>query len=193
MLIDLERGSLFAAAFALRLEFCVPDLLFRLELQPYGGDRLVSMGLQVLDLDAAGVVQAVRYRRVAPTLSLSDTFALALAQRTGSILLTGDARLRRLAGEERVDCHGVLWLLDLMLDEQTATPEQLHHGLVSIRDHPRCRHSQIRGQQAPVSLRVSQAKAVTRALSSTAILTILGGHCCLREEDQNIALTCLFR
>ena len=139
VLIDLERGSLFAAAFALRLEFCVPDLLFRLELQPYDGDRLVSMGLQVLDLDGAGVVQAAHYRRAAPALSLSDAFALALAQRTNSTLLTGDARLRRLAGDERVDCHGVLWLLDLMLDEQTATPQQLHDGLVNIRDHPRCR------------------------------------------------------
>lgn len=37
VLIDLERGSLIAAAFALKLEFCVPDLLFRLELEPYGG------------------------------------------------------------------------------------------------------------------------------------------------------------
>ena len=45
VLIDLERGSFFAGAFALRLEFCVPDLLYRLELQPYGGDRLVSLGV----------------------------------------------------------------------------------------------------------------------------------------------------
>ena len=43
VLIDLERGSLFAAAFALRLKFCVPDLLYRLELQPHGGARLLSM------------------------------------------------------------------------------------------------------------------------------------------------------
>ena len=139
VLIDLERGSLFAAAFALRVEFCVPDLLYRLELQPHGGARLLSLGLQVLDLDATGVAQAVRYRRKAPTLSLPDAFALALAQQIDSVLLTGDAPLRRLAGAEGVECHGVLWLLDLMLDEETATPEQLHAGLVSIRDHPRCR------------------------------------------------------
>ena len=139
VLIDLERGSLFAATFALRLEFCVPDLLYRLELQPHGGARLLSMGLRVLDLDGTGVALAARYRQATPALSVSDAFALALAQRTGSVLLTGDARLRRLAGAESVECHGVLWLLDLMLDEQTGTPEQLHAGLVSIRDHPRCR------------------------------------------------------
>ena len=139
VLIDLERGSFFAAAFALPLDFCVPDLLYRLELQSFGGDRLLSMGLKVLDLDGAGVVQATDYRRVVPALSLPDAFALALAKRTGCTLLTGDARLRRLAGDEKVDCHGVLWLLDLMFEQRKATPQQLHDGLVSIRDHPRCR------------------------------------------------------
>ena len=139
VLIDLERGPLFAAAFALPFEFCVPDLLYHLELQPFGGDRLLSMGLKIIDLDGAGVVQATGYRRAVPALSLADAFALALAQRTGSTLLTGDARLRRLAGDEKVDCHGVLWLLDWMFNERTATPQQLHDGLVRIRDHPRCR------------------------------------------------------
>ncbi len=123
----------------MQLEFCVPDLLYRRELQPYGGDRLVAMGLKVLDLDGEGVVRAARYRRTVPALSLSDAFALALAHRTGSTLLTGDARLRRLAHDENVVCHGVLWLLDQMHDERTATPRQLYDGLISIRDHPRCR------------------------------------------------------
>ena len=139
MLIDLERGSLFAAAFALRLEFCVPDLLYRHELEPYGGDRLRAMGLQVLHLDGEGVVRAARYRQAVPALSLSDAFALALAQRSASTLLTGDARLRRLASDENVVCHGVLWLLDRMLQEHAAPPRQLYDALVSIRDHPRCR------------------------------------------------------
>ena len=139
MLIDLERGSFFAAAFALPVEFCVPDLLYQSELAPYGGRRLLAMGLRVLELDATGVSRAVRYRQAVPALSLSDAFALTLARRTGSTLLTGDARLRRLASDEKVVCHGVLWLLDRMHDEHTATPQQLHDGLVSIRDHPRCR------------------------------------------------------
>ena len=139
VLIDLERGSLYAAAFALSLEFCVPDLLYRLELQPYGGDHLRAMGLQVLDLDGAGVSQAAQYRQAVPTLSLSDAFALSLAHQTGSTLLTGDATLRQLASSERVVCHGVLWLLDRMFQERSATPQQLYDGLVNIRDHPRCR------------------------------------------------------
>lgn len=139
VLIDLERGSLFDHAFALRFEFCVPDLLYRRELQPYGGDQLVAKGLKVLELDSAGIVQAIRYRQENSSISLSDAFALAMAERNDCPLLTGDSRLRRLARDEDVDCHGVLWLLDFMHAEHTATPRQLYEGLIRIRNHPRCR------------------------------------------------------
>lgn len=139
VLIDLERGTLFAAAFALPFEYCVPDLLYRRELEPLGADHLVHMGLRVLELDHAGIGRAARFRRAVPALSLSDAFALALAHSTGGTLLTGDARLRRLAGDEKIACHGVLWLLDRIFQERSATPKQLYDGLVRIRDHPRCR------------------------------------------------------
>lgn len=139
VLIDLERGSLFAAAFALHFEFCVPDLLYRRELEAHGGDRLLALGLKILDLDGPGVERAARYRRIVPALSLSDAFALALAHRTGGTLLTGDGPLRRLTHDEEVACHGVLWLLDRMNARHTATPRQLHNALTTIREHPRCR------------------------------------------------------
>ena len=50
-----------------------------------------------------------------------------------------DARLRQLAHEEHVACHGVLWLIDQMFECPSATAEQLHAALSRIRDHPRCR------------------------------------------------------
>ena len=139
VLIDLERGCLFDAAFALPFDFCVPDLLYRLELEPYGGNELVAKGLQVLELDGDGVAQAASYHQTKRAISLPDAFALALARRTGSTLLTGDAHLRQLAVTEKVACHGVLWLIDRMFEHRSATPTQLHAGLVKIRDHPRCR------------------------------------------------------
>lgn len=33
VLVDLERGGLFAAAFSLQLKYCVPDLLYQRELR----------------------------------------------------------------------------------------------------------------------------------------------------------------
>ncbi len=130
VLVDLERGDLFVPAFSLQLEFCVPDLLYEQELRQYGGERLIALGLSVHELDAEGISQAVRYRNAASSLSLPDAFALSLAQRTGSTLLTGDARLRKIASREGVNCHGVLWLLNRMHKERTAATRQ-------SRVHPR--------------------------------------------------------
>ena len=78
VLVDLERGDLFAAAFALRFEFCVPDLLFKRELQQRSGDRLLALGLKVLALDASGISKAMHFRKMVAALSLPDAFALAM-------------------------------------------------------------------------------------------------------------------
>ena len=129
--LELERGSLIAAAFALSLDFCVPDLLYQRELARHD-HRLLPLGLKVLELDGPGVLRAVRYRRVAPALSVFGVFALALANRTGAGLL------RRLATEEGVTCHGLLWLIDHMYCERTASLTELRDALVILRDHARC-------------------------------------------------------
>lgn len=138
-LVDLERGSLLDATFGLPFEFTVPDLLYERELRDYGGDRLLGLGLHVAGLSGDGVMRALEYRRQRPALSLPDCFALALAVHGPWSLLTGDAELRRLAESERVECHGVLWLMDRMIETASATARQLHDGLAAIIAHPRCR------------------------------------------------------
>jgi hypothetical protein len=54
-------------------------------------------------------------------------------------LLTGDSQLRELATGEGVDCHGVLWLLDLMEEAGIPGIQLLHDGLEVLADHQRCR------------------------------------------------------
>ena len=139
VLIDLERGTLLEAAFRLPFAFAVPDLLYEQELKANNGVRLRELGLRISELDGDGVAAALTYRRREPALSAPDSFALALAVRSEWTLLTGDAALRKLAEELRVDCHGLLWLLDLMLSVQAATQGELHSGLLAISEHPRCR------------------------------------------------------
>ena len=139
ILIDLERGSLLETCFRLPFQFAVPDLLYERELKNHGGDNLLRLGLRIEELDSTGVACALRYRRKQPLISLPDSFALALAARNTWTLLTGDGALRGLANEERVDCHGVLWLLDQMFDVSAASANELHAGLEAISTHPRCR------------------------------------------------------
>jgi predicted nucleic acid-binding protein len=48
-------------------------------------------------------------------ISVQDAFALALAERTGRVLLTGEKRLRELAQKRGVVVHGTLWVLEQMI------------------------------------------------------------------------------
>ena len=139
VLIDLERGAFLEACFHLPYEFAVPDLLYERELRNYGGEALLALGLRVEELDGDGVALALRYRRAHPPLSLADCFALTLAKINSWMLLSGDGGLRDLAETEGVECHGILWLLDRMLEAEAAKPSQLLAGLRAIAAHPRCR------------------------------------------------------
>jgi len=139
VLIDLQRGGLLEFAFSVDHDFVVPDLLYEREIRPEFGDILSHLNLRVEELTPTAVQNAQHYRRQAQALSLVDSFALVLAEEHHWTLLTGDALLRRLAIARQVDCHGVLWLLDLMEEQAVTDLRTLYDGLQAIIAHPRCR------------------------------------------------------
>ncbi|MCY3941435.1 MAG: hypothetical protein OXG29_10210 [Gammaproteobacteria bacterium] len=139
VLIDVERGSLFDACFGLPFDFVVPDLLYQRELKDHGGPDLIQRGLRVEALDGSGVVLALGYRRRNQSLSLPDSFALALASVNSWILLSGDGGMRELAHSEGVTCHGVLWLIDQVYEHGLASADQICSSIQAIASHPRCR------------------------------------------------------
>ena len=155
VLIDLDRGTLVEATFRLPFEFTVPDLLYERELKEHGGPDFVRLGLRIAELDGDGVSLALGYRRKRRPLSLPDSFALALAKTNAWTLLSGDRELRELAEEEEVRCHGVLWLLDQMLEQRVIDLDDLRAGLGKIAAHPRCRlpKSEIRKRILAYSVR----------------------------------------
>ena len=98
----------------------------------------------LIDLDRGSLVEAVfglpfDYRARERSLSLVDSFALALVVENDWTLLTGDRVLRSLARTERVECHGLLWVLDQMIETALVDRRTLYSGLKAIADHPRCR------------------------------------------------------
>jgi hypothetical protein len=120
-------------------EFAVPDLLYRRELEDYGGPDLVKLGLRVEELtpQELGVVQGLRGTH--PKLSLPDAYAYSLASARQWILLSGDGELRALAQVQRVSCFGVLWLCDQLFDGKVIEVAALVAGLETMAAHPRCR------------------------------------------------------
>ena len=139
VLIDLDRGAILPEIFKLPFDVGVPDLLFEGELKRWHGPALEPLGLKVLALDGAGVSLAQAYRVRERRLSLPDAFALALAKTGGHVLLAGDGSHRALADAEKVECHGVLWVLDQFEGHTVLSSEQLLNALSLITGHARCR------------------------------------------------------
>ena len=139
VLIDLERGNLLQATFKLATPLAAPDVLYDRELRPTNGALLRTLGLQVLALDPNGTALAQRYKARSPALSVPDAFALALAKTGTHVLVCGDRALKDLALSESVECHGLFWILDRLLDASLVSPQHLHTALATIADHPRCR------------------------------------------------------
>jgi hypothetical protein len=138
IIIDLFRADIVEAAFRVPFSLTVPDLLYERELAGYEGTHLVELDLQRHTVDAEGVLLAARCRESA-RLSLVDAFALALAKRLGAILLTGDRALRALAEREAVECHGLLWLFDMIEEAEALSARSLLAALERVAAHPRCR------------------------------------------------------
>lgn len=125
--------------FQLPYEFCVSDLLFERELKGELGDRLLACGLDVVELDAPEVVGAMELHRNAGRLSFPDAFAFVLARERAWTLLTGDGPLRKLARDQRIAMHGVLWVIEEYHQRGVMAVTDLHRCLSQIYAHERCR------------------------------------------------------
>lgn len=142
VLIDVAKARLIESALALPYEFVVPDVmlaeLLNSEglLESYTWEHLKGGGLRADELNNEGVATAFNYAERYQRLSSHDAFALALANISKSMLLTGDGALRQAASKERVDVHGHLWLVDNMERHKTVTRERLLAVLKDWKDNP---------------------------------------------------------
>lgn len=125
--------------FQLPYDFCVPDLLFEQELKGELGDRLIACGLDVVELSAAELTGAMSIHRHSGKLSYPDAFAYILAKERNWTLLTGDGAMRKLAREQALAMHGVLWVVEEYHRLEVMGPADLHRCLTAISVHERCR------------------------------------------------------
>jgi predicted nucleic acid-binding protein len=119
--IDLDEGSLLASVFRLCFDWLAPDVIVR-ELSTTVRRELSACGLQEIELSPEQILEVARVAALYPALSDPDLFALALARSLKVGLLTGDRRLRDAADREGIAVHGLLWLLDQLVNRQITSP-----------------------------------------------------------------------
>lgn len=141
-LIDLRKASLLEAFLDLPFEIFIPNTLFEDELLKFTAEQKSAMldaGMQVVDIPGPGVARARQVLIENPYLSLHDGFAFVLAEaHPGCILLTGDGRLRGLAGANGIEVHGVLWAVDQIHGNGHGAKE-CHQGLEALNIDPAVR------------------------------------------------------
>ena len=114
-LIDLRKGSLLAVLCTLPYRFVVPLPVRESEVLDFSNEQwrqLDDTGMITHDLTPDEVAQALALKKRHPALSANDCFCFVTALAHPGILLTGDALLRRVATDNGLRVHGVLWIID---------------------------------------------------------------------------------
>jgi len=116
VMIDLHLAGLLRFVSELPFRLLTPDSVAADELRTLdlgaGLSGVETKSLSWEELERAMALYAETY----PTLSLYDAHVLVLADSIEAFLLTGDRRLRKKAEEMGLEVHGVLWLLNVMVE-----------------------------------------------------------------------------
>jgi len=129
IIIDLHRGGVLTEFFQLPYTILAPDVIVAELLEP-AGKILLDLGLQSMAFSGAEVTRVIELSRNHPEVSINDIFALLLAEIQGTMLLTGDKRLRRIAEQEHdLQVHGTLWVLDQLIKRKLIPPSEASTAL----------------------------------------------------------------
>lgn len=128
--IQLYHGEIAERIFILPFQFISTDLIIG-ELEFPDGAELVaaykSRGLvqQGLTGNQVAEIKRLTIKHKKKSVSSVDMSALVLAKAMGVMLLTGDNGLKKAALEEGIkQAHGLLWLLDEMVEQKALEPQE---------------------------------------------------------------------
>ncbi len=120
--IDLIKHGLLDAFFKLPYSIYAVDFVQDNEVIGVNWSIFAQKGLQIIELTQSEILDLYNLKQSQLHTSLPDLASYYAAIKINGILLTGDKALRRFA-EERLEVHGLLWVIDLFVHFQTLTPE----------------------------------------------------------------------
>jgi predicted nucleic acid-binding protein len=129
--IDLFNGQLLERATRLPYDLALPDVIIAELIQP-PGEMFIQSGFLKLHLDETAIRRIIGLRERFPRPSTNDLFALLLAKINSCALITGDDALGKAAKEEGVPVHGLLWILDRLVEYKILTPTEAADSLEKI-------------------------------------------------------------
>ena len=139
-LVDLRKGGLIEPMLALPFRFVVTFNVRVSELLDFGEtewQRLEALGMETIDAPGEQVQEAgnlmVRHRK----LSFEDSLNFVVARTNRlSILLTGDRALRTVAENNGIEVHGILWIVEQLLEWRRVERSDLISALERWRADP---------------------------------------------------------
>ncbi len=137
ILIDLLKIDLLDHFFQMEYEFHVTDFV-TVEIQEDNNadlDLFIDNGsLHKKSFDFTELMQVQLLEVEYKSLSIADCSCLFYTQSfsASAKLLTGDAALRRTAQNEKISVHGILWVLDKLVEADILSEEQAHDKLTEL-------------------------------------------------------------
>lgn len=120
--IDLDNGEILLSVFNLPFKFITSDFAVQEFVKPTW-KMLENLGLETLPIESERMQELFQLKLIHHHLSLIDLACLTLAQTLKTDLLTGDKRLTKLAHDRGINVHGLLWVIDQVLDYKIISQE----------------------------------------------------------------------
>ncbi|MCK5323684.1 MAG: hypothetical protein KAJ45_06035 [Desulfobulbaceae bacterium] len=135
ILIDLLKIDLLDSFFQLEYDFQVTDMAFA-EIQEANATDLsffLDNGLLTRQGFSFEELLRIQFLEVEnPAISIADCSCLYLSRKVSATLLTGDAALRRVAEQNDIPVHGILWVFDEMVDGGIISKQEARDKLFEL-------------------------------------------------------------
>lgn len=116
--IDLKTADILEEIFKLPYKIVCPDILFYDELSDNEGDLLLTLGIEIIELNNTEMQEVEDISNENRSISFNDTTAFILAKNRKYTLVTGDKVLRKIADKNNVAYKGTIWLIDELVNKK---------------------------------------------------------------------------
>ena len=129
--IDLDNGGILKEVFLLPYQFLTPDLAVPELISP-DWETLHAFGLESQGLDSASMQDLITIRQFHKSLSVVDLASYLLAKVSDLSLVTGDRHLSDFAQSQGLTVHGILWILDEIVETRVLASNLVAEALMKI-------------------------------------------------------------